>query len=112
MIDRLAEVLLRTHKPERYSEKLMVAGQVNGRVDHVHHLAPATVELVRSIAGVGAPAAIDGAAEKVGEPRQITAAGIVSEMLGRGGREATKASDPQDVAMSSATKPGDEGEDG
>lgn len=98
--DRLAEVLLRAHRPERYSEKLMVAGQVNGTVRHVHELAPATADLVRSIAGVGAPAIVDGTAEKVSEPRQITAAGLVEQMLGRGGQdgnEAGKVNGIQDV---------------
>lgn len=80
--DRLAELTLRRLDPEGYSEKLMVAGQVNGTVRHVHELAPSTAELVRSIATVGAP--IEGTAEKV-EPRQITAAGVVAEMLGRSG---------------------------
>jgi len=105
MSDRLAEVLLRAHKPERYSEKLMVAGQVNGTVRHVHELSPATADLVRSIAGMGAPKVVDGTAERVNVPAISTAAGLVEQMLGK----AAGAQKAQDVVPS---EPDNEAESG
>lgn len=57
--DRLAELTLRKLDPEGYSEKLMVAGQVNGTVHHVHHLSPALESLAGKMLGIGSGQVVD-----------------------------------------------------
>ena len=73
MSDRLAEVLLRSYKPEKYSEKLMVAGQVNGTINHVHHLSPALEALAGKVLELGAPT-IEGTALPTDQPPDLVAA--------------------------------------
>ena len=56
--DRMAELIARKYDPQSFSEKLMVAGHVNGTVHHVHHLSPALETLAGRMLGLSAdPAA-------------------------------------------------------
>lgn len=49
--DRMAELLLRAHDPARFSEKVMVAGNVSATLKVEHSLSPALEEMFKRVVG-------------------------------------------------------------